>query len=87
LCFFLSFALLPHFYPLLCFFAQFCPPGAIEEKGKTEQKNTTKGKNEEDGKTKGTEEKNLQRKKYWLSNLQNKTQYVKLICQLAYQYE
>jgi hypothetical protein len=36
------------------FFAQFYPSSAIEQKGKTEQKNTTKGKSEDTSKTEGT---------------------------------
>jgi hypothetical protein len=40
------------------FFAQFYPSSAIEQKGKTEQKNTTKGKTEHTTKIEGTTLKN-----------------------------
>jgi hypothetical protein len=46
------------FLPLVVFFDQFCHSSAIEQKGKTEQKNTTNGKNEETIKTEGTSLKN-----------------------------
>jgi hypothetical protein len=42
------------------FFAQLCPSSAIEQKGTTEQKNTTKGISEHTTKTEGTSLKNLQ---------------------------